>query len=72
METAEQASDLARLHVFVWREGIRSAPQLLSHVAVRETSSAWSGPANFKKASSISFSLVAGEPALSTRGVHDN
>jgi hypothetical protein len=37
METAEQPSDLARLPVFVWCEGIRSAPQLLSHVAIRET-----------------------------------
>jgi hypothetical protein len=37
METAEQPSDLARLHIFVWREGIRGAPQLLSHVAVRDT-----------------------------------
>src|SRR5262249_18997211 len=37
METAKQPSDLARLPVFVWCEGIRSTPQLLSHVAVRET-----------------------------------
>jgi hypothetical protein len=37
METAEQPSDLARLPVFVWCEGIRSAPQHLSHVAIRET-----------------------------------
>jgi hypothetical protein len=31
METAEQPSDLARLPVFVWCEGIRSARQLLLH-----------------------------------------
>ena len=33
METAEQPSDLARLPVFVWREGIGGSPQLLSHIA---------------------------------------
>ena len=36
MEVAEQPSDLARVHVFVWCKGISGEPQFLSHITVRE------------------------------------
>ena len=36
MEAAEQPSDLARVHVFVWCKGISGEPEFLSHITVRE------------------------------------